>query len=68
MTTTVSATTGPLDRLEEVMPAHIREVVGRDTPIPAIAAKAARLQKEFPHLVRADIGQISNVDPAVEIL
>lgn len=57
----------PLDRLPEILPAAILGVVNRETPIPTIAARAAALRQQFPALVRADIGQISGVDPALEV-
>lgn len=60
--------TSPLDSLETLLPARLLRVVKRDTPIPTIAARAAALKKEQPSLVRSDIGQISELDPSLEVL
>ena len=60
--------TGPLDRLDAILPKSIREVVERTTPIPTIAARAAEIRRNHPDLVRADIGQISGLDPDLEVL
>lgn len=60
--------TGPLDRLSELLPADVREVVDRTTPIPTVADKAAAIRKEDPGFVRGDIGQIVGLDPNIEVL
>ncbi len=43
-------------------------MVERPTPIPTLAAAAARARAAHPGFVRADIGQVVGVDPAQEIL
>lgn len=60
--------TSPLDSLDTLLPARLLRVVKRDTPIPTIAGRAAALKREQPTLVRSDIGQISELDPALEVL
>lgn len=60
-------TSSPLDRLDALLPPEVKRVVDRETPIPTIALQAAARKKEHPELVRADIGQISNLDPSLEI-
>ena len=60
--------TAPLDRINELLPARIRGIVERETPIPSIASRAAAMQAEHPDLVRADIGQISGFDSDLEVL
>src|SRR5688572_19985711 len=57
----------PLDKPELLLPPHIRSVVDRDTPIPTIALRAAKIKKENSAMVRADIGQISEVDTSLEV-
>lgn len=59
---------GPLDHLEEMLPADLLEVVHRTTPIPTIAARAQVIAREDPGFVRGDIGQIVGLDPSVEVL
>src|SRR5512134_3452600 len=61
-------TAAPLDRIWELLPAAVREVVERDTPIPTIAVRAAKIAAQHPDFVRADIGQISQFDPELEVL
>lgn len=58
----------PLQRPELLLPPNIRKIVDRDTPIPTIAARAMQIKKTRPTMVRADIGQISDLDPSIEIL
>jgi ornithine--oxo-acid transaminase len=58
----------PLADLPASLPKHIRQVVERRTPIPSIAGRAKAMQAENPNLVRADIGQISGLDPELEEL
>ncbi len=58
----------PLDNAEELLPTGLLGIVRRETPIPSIAARAAELRKTHPKLVRADIGQISGIEPDLEIL
>jgi aspartate/methionine/tyrosine aminotransferase len=60
-------TLAPLDRVAELLPPAVQRVVTRETPIPTIALRAAQLRQQFPSLVRADIGQISGLDPALEV-
>ncbi|MEM7261787.1 MAG: pyridoxal phosphate-dependent aminotransferase [Planctomycetota bacterium] len=60
--------TGPLNRLRGELPSHLKGLVERQTPIPSIAQRAGAKQKEVPTLVRADIGQISGLDPELEVL
>lgn len=57
----------PFDRLATLIPADLQEILDRDTPIPSIAVAAAQKRLETPELVRADIGQISGVDPEREV-
>lgn len=59
---------GPLAHLDRVLPAGVRGIVERKTAIPSIALRAAAVRQEHPELVRADIGQISGFDPAMEVL
>ncbi len=60
--------TAPLDRLLDLLPPRIREIVDRETPIPTIAARAGELMAADPGLVRADIGQISGFRDDLEVL
>jgi aspartate/methionine/tyrosine aminotransferase len=60
-------THAPLEKPELLLPPHIRSIVDRDTPIPTIALRAAKIKKETPTMVRADIGQISEVDTSLEV-
>jgi len=57
-----------LHRLDELLPAGVRAVEARATPIPSIAIRAKQLAAEHPGMVRADIGQIAGVDPEKEVL
>ncbi len=59
---------GSLDRVREILPQDVLEVVERETPIPTIAQTAGRLSREDPTFVRADIGQIVSVDSELEVL
>ena len=59
---------GPLARVDQLLPAHIRRVTERDTPIPTIAQRAADAQQAGADLVRCDIGQIVGVHPEYEVL
>ena len=61
-------TTGPLDRLGDILPSDVLEVVHRTTPIPTVAARAALVAKKDPNFVRGDIGQIVGLDPSLEVL
>lgn len=67
MQTSPSVSLSPLDQLNAWLPPEVRKVVERDTPIPTIALKAAALKKTVPQLVRADIGQISALEPSIEV-
>jgi aspartate/methionine/tyrosine aminotransferase len=58
----------PLDRIWDLLPDAVREVAERDTPIPSIARRAASIAARHPDFVRADIGQISQLDPELEVL
>ncbi len=58
----------PLDRLDEILPARVRVVAARETPIPTIAVRARAAATRMPGLVRGDIGQVVGVDPSVEVL
>lgn len=60
-------TEGPLADPVARLPAHVREVVERATPIPSIAAAAGARAAEDPGMVRADIGQILNLDADLEV-
>jgi aspartate/methionine/tyrosine aminotransferase len=61
-------TAAPLDRLDQLLPPSVLRVAARETPIPTIAVRAKTKADQAPDLVRADIGQITNVDPSVEVL
>jgi aspartate aminotransferase len=58
----------PLEDLDRVLPPHVLAVARRDTPIPTLAERAKATQERHPELVRADIGQVIGVDPALEVL
>lgn len=58
----------PLDRIDELLPADLRRVVDRETPIPTLAGLAAEARLGRPEFVRADIGQVVGVDPEAEVL
>lgn len=58
----------PLERIDELLPAEIRRVVDRRTPIVTLAGKAAKARAADPGFVRADIGQVVGVDPSAEVL
>ena len=60
--------TGPLGRIDEFLSPEVRRIVDRETPIPTIAASAGRVAQEDPQFVRADIGQITDLDPDLEVL
>jgi aspartate/methionine/tyrosine aminotransferase len=55
-------------RLDELLPAHVKRVTERDTPIPTIAQQATAARRTHPELVRADIGQVVGIEPAAEVL
>ena len=59
---------GPLFRLEQVLPSHVRAVADRATPIPTLAQAAKQQRAEHTEMVRADIGQVVGVKPKDEIL
>ena len=59
--------TDPLDRLDELLPEGVRRVASRETLIPSIALRAKAVAQTKTGLVRADIGQIVGVDPAIEV-
>lgn len=59
---------GPLARVDDLLPAHIRRVTERETPIPTIAQRAAELRGAGVDIVRCDIGQIVGVRPDDEVL
>lgn len=58
----------PLDNPEALLPPILQKIVQKDTPIPSIALQAAELARQRPELVRADIGQISQFAPELEVL
>lgn len=60
--------TAPFEKLDQLLPDAVREVVARDTPIPRIALRAAEVAADNETFVRADIGQISGYDPDREVL
>ncbi len=59
---------GPLASVDQLLPAHIRQVTERETPIPTIAQRAAASLHDGGTLVRCDIGQIIGVRPDDEVL
>jgi aspartate/methionine/tyrosine aminotransferase len=63
-----SAAPGPFDDLDRVLPSELRDIVNRTTPIPTIAQRAAQICQQDARMVRADIGQVSGVQPKVEVL
>lgn len=58
----------PLDMPEALLPLTLQKIVRKDTPIPTIAIQAVEKSRSFPGLVRADIGQISALEPSLEVL
>lgn len=68
VTATSAPSAPPLHRLDELLPAEIQGIVARKTLIPSIAIRAGEIRAETPTLVRADIGQISGLDPELEVL